>query len=133
MSFTNSWNLLKLMSIESVMPTNHLVLCCSLLLLRSIFPSIRIFLMSWLFASGSKYWCFSFSFSPSNEYSGLTSFRIDWFDLLQVKRTLKTLLQHKSLKASILCHSAYFMVQITHSYMIIGKTIALTIWTLSPK
>ena len=125
LSFTNSWNLLKLMSIESVMPANHLIVCCPLLLLPSIFPSIRVFSSEPVLPiRWPKYWSFRLSVSPSNEYSGLISFRMDWFDLLRVKRTLKSLLQHKSLKASILCHSAYFMVKITHSYMIIGKTIA---------
>ena len=117
------------MSIESVMPSNHLILCHSLLHLPSIFPSIRVFYnesalpIKWL-----KYWSFSFSISPSNEYSWLFSFRIDWFDLLTVQGTLKSLLQHHSSKASILWHSAFFMVQLSHPYMTTGKTIALTRW-----
>ena len=110
LSITNSWSLLKLMSIELVMPSNHLILCCPLLLLPSIFPSIRIVSNeSVLCISCPKYWSFSFSISPSNDYSGLISFRIDWFDLLAGQGTLKGLLQHHSLKASILWHSAFFM------------------------
>ena len=122
LSITNSWSLLKLMSIESVMPSNHLILCRSLLSLPSIFPSIRVF------SSGSvlcirwpKYWSFSFSISPLNEYSGLISLRIDWLDLLAVQGTLKSLLQHHSSKASILQCSAFFTVQISHPYMTTGK------------
>ena len=113
LSITNSWSLLKFTSIESVLPSNHLLLCCHLLLLPSVFPSIRVFsnesvlCIRWL-----KYW--SFSISPSNEYSGLISFRIDWFDLLTVQGTLKTLLQHHSSKASILWCSMFFMVQLSH-------------------
>ena len=119
--------LLKLISIESVMPSNHLILCHPLLLLPSIFPSIRVFSKkSVLCIRCSKYWIFSFSISPSNEYSGLTSFRIDWLDLLTVQGTLKSFLQHHSTKASILRHSAFFTVQLSHSYMTTGKTIALT-------
>ena len=115
LSITNSWSLLKLMSIESVMPSNHLVLCCPLLLLPSIFPSIRIFPNeSVLCIRWSKYWSFSFSISPSNEYSGLISCRTDWFDLLAVQGTLKSLLQHHSSKASILQCSAFFTVQLSH-------------------
>ena len=114
------------MSIESVMPFNHLILCC-LLLLPSVFPSIRVFSNeSVLRIRWPKYWSFNFSTSPSNEYSGLISFRIDWFDLLAVQGTLKSLLQHPSSKASILRHSAFFMVQLSHPYMTTGKTIALT-------
>ena len=126
LSITNSWNLLKLMSIESVMPSNHLILCCPLLP-PSIFPSIRVFSNeSVLCISWPKYWSFSFSISPSNEYSGLISFRIDWFDLLSVKATLKSLLQHQSSKVSILLCSAVFIFQLSHPYMTTGNTIALT-------
>ena len=117
------WSLLKLISIESVMPFNHLIFCRPLFLLPSIFPSIRVFSKSLLFR-WPKYW--SFSISPSNEYSGLTSFRIDLFNLLAVQGTLKSLLQHHSSKSSILWHSASFMVQLSHPYIITGKTIALT-------
>ena len=114
------------MSIESVMPSNHLILCHSLLLPPSIFPSIRVFSNeSVLHIQWPKYWSFSFSISPSNVYSGLISFRMDWVDLLVVQGTLKSLLQHSS-KASILRHSAFFMVQFSHLYMPTGKTIALT-------
>ena len=128
------WSLLKLMSIESVMPPNHLILCRPLLLLSSIFPSIRVFSSELLLhIRWSKYWTFSFSISPSNEYSGLIAFRIDWFDLLAVQGTLKSLLQHHSSKASILQHSAFFMVQLSHPYMTTGKTIALTIPTFAGK
>ena len=123
---TNSQRLLKLMSIESVMPYNHLILCHPLLL-PSIFPSIRVFSnKSVLPNRWPEYWSFSFSISPSNEYSGLISFRIDWLDLLIVQGTLKSLLQHHSSKASILQHSAFFIVQPSHPYMTTGKTIALT-------
>ena len=115
------------MSIELVTPSKYLILCRPLLLLPSIFPSIRVFSNeSVLHIRWPKYWSFSFSISPSNEYSGLTSFRIDWFDLLAVQGTLKSLLQHLSLKASFLWCSAFFMVQLSHSYMTPGKTIALT-------
>ena len=125
MSITNSQSLFKLMSIKSVMPSNHLILCHPLLL-PSIFPSIRgFFSESVLCITWSKYWSFSFSISPSNEYSGLISFRIDWFDLLAVQGTLKSLLQHHSSKASILQLSAFFMVQLSHPYMPTGKAIAL--------
>ena len=118
LSFTVSWNLLKLMSIELVMPFNHLILCRPLLLLPSVFPSIRVFSNeSVLHIRWPKYWSFSFSISPSNEYSGLISFRMDWFDLLAVQRTLKSLLQHHSSKASILQCSAFFMVQLSHPCM----------------
>ena len=123
----NSQSLLKIMSIESLVPSNHVILCHPLLLLPSIFPSIRIFSNeSVLHIRWPKYWSFSFSISPSNEYSGLISFRMDWLDLLAVHGTLKSLLQHHSSKASILLHSAFFMVQLSHPYMTTGKTIALT-------
>ena len=121
-------------SIESVRPSNHLILCCPLPLLPSIFPSIRVFFNeSVLHIRWSKYWSFSFSISPFNEYSGLISFRIDWLDLLAVQGTLKSLLQHHSSKASILRCSAFFIVQLSHPYMITGKTIALTRWTIVGK
>ena len=124
---TNSRSLLKLMSIESVMPSNHLILCHPLILLPSIFPSIRVFSNeSVLRIRWPKYWSFSFSISPSNEYSGLISFRIDWLDLLAVQGTLKSLFQHHSSTASILRRSAFFIVQLSHPYMTSGKTIALT-------
>ena len=127
LSIANSRSWLKLMSIESVMPSNHLILCHPLLLLPSIFPSIRVFSNeSVLCIRGPKYWSFSFSISPSNEYSGLISFRMDWLDLLAVQGTLKCLLQHHSSKASNLWCSAFFIVQLSHPYMTIGKTIALT-------
>ena len=130
LSITNSWRLLKLMSLKSVMPFNHLILCCPLFLLLSIFPSIRVFSNdSVLCIRWPMYWSFSFSISPSNEYSGLISFRIDWFDLLTVQGTLKSLLQHHSSKASILWCSTFFIVQLSHPYMTAGKTIALTRWT----
>ena len=125
---TNSRSLLRLMSIESVMPSNHLILCCPLLLPPSIFPSIRVFPNeSALRIRWPKYWSFSFSISPSNEYSGLISFRTDWSDLLAVQETLKSLLQHHSSKASILQCSAFFLVQLSHPYMTMttGKTTAL--------
>ena len=116
------------MSIESVMPSNHLILCHPLLLLTSIFASIKVFSNeSALCIRWPKYWRFSFSISPSNEYSGLISFRIDWLDLLAVQGTLKSLLQHPRSKASILLCSAFFIVQLSHPYMTTGKTIALTI------
>ena len=124
----NSWSLLKLMSIESVMPFNHLILYHPLLLLPSIFPSIRVFsneLVLWI--RWPKYWSFSFTISPCNEYSGLISFRMNWFDLLAVQGTLKSLLQHHSpSKAPILWHSAFFIVQFSHPYMTTEKAIALT-------
>ena len=127
LSITNSWSLLKLTSIESVIPSNHLILCCPLLLLPPIPPSIRVFSNeSVLHIRWPKYWSFSFSISPSNEYSELISFRIAWFDLLAVQGTLKILLQHHSSKASILQCLAFFIVQLSHPYMITGKTIALT-------
>ena len=123
LSITNSWSLLKLIFIKSMMPSNHLILCCPLLL-PSVFPSIRVFSSeSVLHIRWPKYWSFSFSISPSNEYSGLISFRIDWFDLLAVQGTLKSLLQHYSLKASILQCSAFFMVQLSYPYMTTGKII----------
>ena len=121
------------MSIELVMPSNHLILCCPLLLLPSIFPNIRVFSSeSALHIKWPKYWSFSFSISPSNEYSGLISFRIDWFDLA-VQGTLKGLLQHHSSKESILQHSTFFMVRLSHLCMTTGKTIALAIWTFVGK
>ena len=133
-SITNSWNLLKLMSIELVMPSNHLILCHPLLLLPSIFPSIRVFSNeSALRIRWPKYWSFSFNIRPSNEHPGLISFRIDWLDLLAVQGTLKSLLQHDSSKASILLCSAFLMFQCSHPYMTTGKTIALTIWTFAGK
>jgi len=133
-SITNSWSLLKLMSIDLVMPSNHLVLCCPLLLLPSTFPSIMVFSNeSVLHNRWPKYWNFSFNISPSNEYLGLSPFRMDWFDLLGVQGTLKSLLQHHSSKASILQCSAFFIVQLSHPYMTTGKTIALTRWTLLAK
>ena len=122
------------MSIESVMPSNHIILCCPFLLLPSIFPSIRVFSNEpALRIRWPKYWSFSFSISSSHEYSGLISFRIDWFDLLAVQGTLKSLLQHHNLKASILQRSAFFMVQLSHPYMTTGKTIALTSQTFAGK
>ena len=127
LSITNSWSLLKLMSIVSVMPSNHLILCRPLLLLPSIFPSIRVFYReSVLCIRWPKYWSFIFSIGPSNEYSGLISFRMDWLDLLLVQGTLKSLLQCHSSKASVLQCSAFFIVQLSHPYMTTGKTIALT-------
>ena len=122
---TNSQSLLKLMSIKSVMPSNHLILCCPFLLPPSIFPSIRVFSSeSVLLIRWPKYWTFSFSISPSKEHPGLISFRMDWLDLLAVRGTLKSLLQQYSSKASILLHSAFFTVQLSHPYMTTGKTIA---------
>ena len=130
LSFTNSWSLLKLISIESVMLSNHLNLHHPLLLLPSIFPCIRVFSNeSVLPTRWPKYWSFSFRIIPFNDYSGLISFMTDWFDLLAVQRTLKSLLQHHSSKASILWRSAFFMVQLSHQYMTTGITIALTRWT----
>ena len=127
LSITNSRSLLRLMSIELVMPSNHLILCCPLLLLPSIFPSIRDFSNELIFhIRWPKYWSFSFSISPSNEHSGLISFRMDWLDLLAVQGTLKSLLQHHTSKASILWRSAFFTVQLLHPHMTTGKTIALT-------
>ena len=122
------------MSVESVMPSNHLILCRRLFLLPSIFPSIRVFSNeSALHIRWPKYWSFSFSISPSNEYSGLISFRMDWVDLLTIQGTLKNLLQHHISKASILRHSAFFIIQLSHPYMTTGKTIALTRWTFVGK
>ena len=130
LSFTISQSLLKLMSIESVMPSNHLVLCHPLLLLTSTFPGIRLFSNeSALRIRWPKYWSFSFSISPSNEYSGLISFKIDWLDLLADQGTLTSLLQHHSSNASVLRRSVFFMFQLSHSYMTTGKTIPLTRWT----
>ena len=134
LSITNSQSLLQLMSIESVMPSNHLILCCSLLLPPSIFTSIGVFSdESVLRIRWAKYWSFSFSISPSNEYSGLISFRMDWLDLLAIQGTLKSLLHHHSSKASILQCSAFFIAQLSHPYMTTGKTKALTRWTLLAK
>ena len=133
LSITSSQRLLKFMSIRSVMPSNHLIRC-HLLLLPSIFPSIKVFSSeSVLCIRWPKYWSFSFSISPSNEYSELISFRMDWLDLLAVQGTLKTLLQHHSSKASILQQSVFFIVQLSHPYMTTGKTIALTRWTFVGK
>ena len=129
LAFTISWSFLRIIAIELVMPSNHLILCHPLLLLPSIFPSIRVFSESILRIRWPKYWSFSFSISPSSEYSGLISFRINWFDLLVVQGTL----QHHSSKASILHCSAFFMVHLSHPYMTTGKTIALTRQTLSAK
>ena len=130
----NLQRLLKLMSIESVMPSNHLILCHPLLLQPSIFPSIRVISCeSVLHIRWPKYWSFSFSISPADEYSGLISFRIDWLDLLAVQGTLKSLLQHHSTKVSILQCSVFFMVQLSHPYLTTGKTIALTRWTFVGK
>ena len=130
---TKSWALLRLMSIELVMTSNNLILCHPLLL-PSIFPSIRIFSSeSVLCIRWPKYWSFSFSISPFNEYLGLISFRTDWFDLLAVQRTLKSLLQHRNLKTSVRWRSAFFLVQLSKPYMTIGKTIALTIQTFDSK
>ena len=127
LSITNSQSLLKLMFIESVMPSNHLILCCPLLLLSSIFPRIRVF------SNESVLHIRWPGISPSNEYSGLSSFRIDWFDLLEVQGTLKSLLQYHSSKASILQCSAFCMVQLSHPHMTTGKTVALTRWTFVGK
>ena len=127
LSFTISQSLLTLMSIESVMPSHHLIFCCPLLLLPSIFPSTKVFSNGLaLCIRWPKYWSFSFSICPSSEYSGSISFRIDWFDFLAVQGTPKSLLQHYSWKASILQHSAFFIAQLPHAYMTTGKTIALT-------
>ena len=134
LSITNSWSLLKLMSIELVMPSNHLILCCPLLFLHSIFPNIRVFSNeSVLPIRWPKYQSFSFNISPSNEYSGLISFRMHWLDLLAVQGTLKSLLQHHSSKASVLQCSSFFIVQLSHPYMTTGKTIALIRWTFVGK
>ena len=134
MSITNSWSLFKLMSIESVMPSNHLILCHPLLLSPTIFPSIRVFSSeSALCIRQPKYWSFSFNISPFNEHSGLISFRMDSLDLLAVQGTLKSLLKHHSSEASILYCSAFLIVQLSHPYMTTGKTIALTRWTFFGK
>ena len=137
LSFTISWSLLKLMSVELVMPSNHLFLCHPLLLLPSIFPTIRVFSnQPFLCIRCPKYWSFSFSISPSNEYSGLIlniSFRMDWLDLLAVQGTLKSCLQHHSSEASILWCSAFFIVQLSQPYTTTRKTIALTRWTFVGK
>ena len=134
LSITNSWSPPKPMSIESVMPSHHLILCHPLLLLPSIFPSIRVFVNeSVLGIRWPKYWSFNFNISPSNEYPGLISFRMDWLDLLAVQGTLKSLFQHHSSKASILQHSAFFIVQLSQPYVTTGKTIALTRWTIVGK
>ena len=134
LSFTNSCSLLKLISIKSMMPSNRLILCHPPLLLPSIFPSIRVFSNeSALRIRWPKYWSFSFNISPSNEHPGLISFRMDWLDLLAVQRTLKSLHQHHSSKASIHWHSAFFIVQLSHPYMTTGKTIASTRWTFVGK
>ena len=134
LSITNSQSLLKFMSIESVMPSNHLILCCPLLLPPPVFPSIKVFSNeSVLHIRWPKYWSFNFSISPSNVYSGLISFRMDWLNLLAVQGTLKSLLQHHSAKASILQRSAFSTVQLSHPYMTTGKTIALTRWTFVDK
>ena len=132
LTFTVSWSLFKLMSIEPVMPSNHLILCHPLLL-PSIFPSIRVFPNESALITCPQYWSFSFSIRPSNEYSGLISFRIDWFDLLAVQGSLKSLLEHHSLKASTLQCSTFYMVQLSHPYMTTEKTIALTVRTFVGK
>ena len=129
LSITNSQSLLKLMSIELVMPSNHLILFCPLLLLPSVFPNIRVFSnKSALCIRWPKYWSFSFNISPSNEHPGLI-FRMDWLDLLAVQGTLKSLLQHHSSKGTIFRRSAFFTIQLSHPYVTTGKTIALTRWT----
>ena len=134
LSTTNSWSLLKLMSVESVIPSNHLMLCCPLLLLPSIFPNIKVFSSeSVLRIRWPKYWSFSFIISPFNEHSGLFSFRMDWLDLLAIQGTLKRLLQHHNLKVPVLQLSVFFMVQHSHPYLISGETIPLTIWTFVSK
>ena len=134
LSITNSQSLLKLMSIESVMPSSHLILCCPFFLLPSVFPSIRVFSNeSVVHIRWPKYWSFTFSTSPSNEHPGLISFRMDWLDLLAVQGTLKSLLQHHSSKTSVLRHSAFLIVQLSHPYMTTGKTIALTRQTVFGK
>ena len=134
LSITNSQSLLKFMPIESLMPSNHFILCRPLLLLPSIFPSIRVFSNeSALRIRWPKYWSSSFNISPSSDYSGLISFRMDWLDLLAVQGTLKRLLHHHSSKASVLQHSVFFIVQLLHPYMTTGKSIALTRWTFVGK
>ena len=132
-SVTKSQSSLKLMSIESVIPSDHLILCRPLLLLPSIFPSIRVFSNESVRIRWPQYWSFSFNISPSNEHSGLISFKMDWLDLLAIQRTLNSLLQHHSSKSSILPCSAFFIVQLSHPYMTTGKTIALTRWTFVDK
>ena len=130
LSITTSWTLLKLMSIELVMPSSYLILCRPLLLLPPVPPSIRVFSNeSTLCMRWPKYWSFSFSISPSNEHPGMISFRMDWLDLLAVQGTLKSLLQHHSSKASIFWCSAFFTIQLSHPYTTTGKTIALARWT----
>ena len=134
LSITNPWSLLKLMSVESVKTSNHLILCHPLLLPPSIFPSVRVFSNeSVLCIRWPEYWSFSFNISPSNEYSGLISFRMDWFHPLAIQGTLKSLLQHHSSKASVLQCSVFFMVQLSHPYTTTGKTIALTRWAFVGK
>jgi len=134
LSITNSWSSLRLTIIESVMPSSHLILCHPLLLLPPIPPSIRVFSSeSTLCMRWPKYWSFRFSIIPSKEYPGLISFKMDWLDLLAVQGTLKSLPQHHSSKASILRHSAFFTIQLSHPYMTTGKTIALTRWTFVGK
>ena len=134
LSITNSWSPPKPMSIDLVMPSSHPILCHPLLLLPSIFPSIRVFSNeSALHIRWPKYWSFSFNINPSNEHPGLISFMMDWLDLLIAQGTLKNLLQHHSSKASIFWHSAFFIVQLSHPYMTTGKTIALTRWTFVDK
>ena len=134
LSITNSRGLLKLMSMESVIPSNHLILCHPLLLPPSIFPSIRVFSSEWVLRiRWPEYWSFSFNINPSNDYSGLVPFRRDWLDLLAVQRTLKSLFQPHSSNASILCHSAFFIVQLSYPYMITGKTRGLTRQTFVDK
>ena len=134
LSITNSLSLLKLMSIEAVMPSNHLILCRPLHLLPSIIPSIRLFTNELVLCiRWPKYWNFSFNISPSNEYSGLISFTMDRLDILAVQDTLKSLRQHHSSKASILWDSAFFIVQLSHPYMTTGKTVVLTRWTFVEK
>ena len=134
LSITNSQGLLKLMSIESVMPSSHLILCRPLLLLPPILPSIRVLSNeSALCTRWPKYWSFSFNISPSNEHTGLISFRTNWLDLLAVQGTCKSLLQHHTSKATILQHSAFFIIQLSHPYMTTGKTTALTRWTFVGK
>ena len=134
LSFINSWSLLSFMSIELVMLSNYLILCCSLLLLPSVFPSIRVFSNeSALLIRWPEYWSFNFSISPSDEYSGLISFRIDWFDRFSVQETPKGLLQHHNPKVSIFQHSVFFMVQFSHQYVTTRKTIALSLWTFVGK
>ena len=123
---TNSWSLLKLISTESIMPSNHLILCCPFSSCLQFFPASVFSSELTLHTRWPKYWSFSFNINPSNEYSGLISFRMNWFDLLAVQGTLKNLLRHHSSKASILLHSAFFIVQLSHPYMTAGKTVALT-------